>query len=94
MGRGTPCPMPEDRRVAIHLQITTLKALGCDIYEIAKKMQDLWPGCTANHVRGVIAGLKSATLAGDGGHKQHGYSARVKRMGAPWRPGMPKPGGV
>lgn len=59
MGRGTPCPMPEGKRPAIHAQITTMSALGADIHEIAKKIQDIWPGCTANHVRGAIGGLQS-----------------------------------
>lgn len=89
MGVGTPCPMPPGNREAIHLQITTLKALGCDRFEIADKIQDIWPGCTANHVRGVIAGLKSKELGGRDTRKQ-----RILRTAEPWKPGAPKPSGA
>jgi len=56
MGRGTPCPMPPDNRKAIHDVVTAFHGAGISREEIARALQHLWPGCTANHVRGVIGG--------------------------------------
>lgn len=82
--------MPEGMRDAIRTQITTLSALGCDVYEIAAKVQDIWPGCGANNVRGVIAGLKSAEMGGNSGFFTKRAESR-RRMKQPWSPGQPKP---
>lgn len=60
MGRGTPCPMPEENRDAIRTALTCFWDAGFrDLDVLAASMQQLWPGCTGNHVRGVIAGLQS-----------------------------------
>lgn len=60
MGRGTPCPMPPENRDAIRTALTCFWESGMrDRDVLAAAMQQLWPGCTANHVRGVIGGLQS-----------------------------------
>lgn len=88
MGVGTPCPMPEGKREAIQTQIMMMKALGLSIYEIAPKMQNIWPGCEANHVRGVIAGMASKAKGGRSG-SGNGMKRRMMRA-EPWRPGEPR----
>lgn len=90
MGTGTPCPMPPENRVAIHDRLLALRASGeRDLYKIAEAMQDLWPGCERNHVRGAIAGLKSREVCAGGAFQhRHGVTRHIKK---PWNPGEPKP---
>ena len=59
MGRGTPCPMPPENVQAIREAVTSFRAAGVHRNEIAAAIQHLWPGCNANHVRGVIGGLQT-----------------------------------
>ena len=82
MGVGTPCRMPPGSKRAIHRRVRALKAQGVsDLYEMAEALQGLWPGATANHVRGVLAGLASA------GSPANAAPAKAE----PWKPGDPKP---
>lgn len=88
MGTGTPCPMPPENRLAIHERLLALRASGeRDLYKIAEAMQDLWPGCERNHVRGAIAGLRSREVGGPGAY----IGERHRHIKKPWKPGEPKP---
>lgn len=84
MGKGTPCPMPYGNKTAIHARITQLRLSGADIHDIAPLIQDLWPGATANHVRGVVAGLVSRKTPLP-------TRDRGPPRAEPWRPGQPRP---
>lgn len=56
------CPMPPENKRRIHDRILGMRFMPGEPYtldQIARAVQDLWPGAEANHVRGVVAGLAS-----------------------------------
>lgn len=62
----TPAPMPEHNRSRIHDRVIGLRFMPGKKYtlaQIALTLSDLWPGVTANQVRGLVAGLASKEAA-------------------------------
>jgi hypothetical protein len=54
--------MPTGNKRLIHDRILTMRFMPGEPYsleQMARAVQDLWPGAEANHVRGVVAGLAS-----------------------------------
>lgn len=59
-------PIPEANRTRIHDRVMGLRFMPGKRYSLAQMalaLSDLWPGVTANQVRGVIAGLASKERA-------------------------------
>lgn len=66
VAKGTHCPMPPQNRQKIHDRLLVMRFMPGKPYtleQMAAAVDDLWPGVTANHVRGAIAGLASKEKA-------------------------------
>lgn len=88
MSKGQKCPMPRGNVDAIRTQIVAMRALKMDIFQIAEKMQDLWPGCTSNHVRGLLAGMCNGRLGGV--RTSSRGSIKTAPRPEPWKLGEPQ----